>query len=97
MDVENQRRMRTPTSKGAEYAAALQAKKNAASSRIQARRATARSKDEDDALASLMSKINVSDNDAEIDALTAQLSRMGGRKRKTRKSKGKKSRKTRKH
>ena len=99
MDIETEKRRRTLTSKGAEYAATLQAKKNAASARIQARRAIAKSKDEDDALVSLMSRVNVSNNDAEIDALTAQLSRMGGRKRKTRKlkGKGKKSRKTRKH
>jgi hypothetical protein len=97
MDVDTEARTRRPTAKGAEYAASLQAKKNAALARIQAKQRTARSQPEIDELASLFSRVNVAQNDADVDALAAQLGRMGGRKRKTLKKKGKKARKTRKH
>jgi len=89
-------RTRKLTDKGAEYAASLQAKKNAALARIAAKKAAAKSQVEVDQLADMFSKVSVAQNDSDIDALTAQLARMGGRKRKTLK-KGKKSRKTRKH
>lgn len=97
MDVERESRMRRPTSKGAEYAASLQAKKTAALSRIQAKKQTAKSQAEVDELSELLSRVSVAENDTDVDALAAQLGRMGGRKRKTLKKKGKKSRKTRKH
>ena len=90
-------RTRKLTDKGAEYAASLQAKKNAALARIEARKAAAKSQVEVDELSAMFSKVSVAQNDSDIDALTAQLARMGGRKRKTLKKKGKKSRKTRKH
>jgi hypothetical protein len=97
MDVESNSRTRRPTAKGAEYSATLQAKRAAALARIQSRQRTARSKPEIDELSALFSKVNLAESDAEVDALAAQLSRMGGRKRKTLKKKGKKARKTRKH
>ena len=98
MDVEETgTRMRRPTAKGADYAAALQAKKAAALARIQARQRTARSQPEVDELSTLLSRVTVAESDADVDALAAQLGRMGGRKRRTLKKKGKKARKTRKH
>jgi hypothetical protein len=97
MDVESNSRTRRPTAKGAEYAANLQAKKNAALARIQTRQRTARSQPEIDELSALFSRVTVAESDADVDALAAQLARMGGRKRKTLKKKGRKARKTRKH
>ena len=95
MDVKS--RTRTMTTKGAEYMASLYAKKSAALARIEAKKAMAKSQLEFDELSSLLSKVSVAQNEADIDALTAQLSRLGGRKLKTLKKKGKKVRKTRKH
>jgi len=96
MDID--RRTRTLTSKGAEYSAQLQAKKNAALARIQARQRVAKSQPEVDELSALFSKVSVAQNDVDVDALADQLALMGGRKRKTRKAKkNKKVRKTRKH
>lgn len=89
--------MRRPTAKGAEYAAGLQAKKAAALARIQSKQRTARSQPEVDQLSALFSRVNLAESDADVDALAAQLGRMGGRRHKTLKKKGKKSRKTRKH
>jgi hypothetical protein len=98
MDVEETgTRTRRPTVKGAEYAAGLQAKKTAALARIQARQRTARSQPEFDELAAMLSRVTVAESDADVDALASQLGRMGGRKRRTLKKRGKKSRKTRKH
>lgn len=90
-------RTRTPTAKGAEYAASLQAKKNAALARIESKKRSARSQPEVDELSALFSKVSVAQDDVEVDRLADQLARMGGRKRKTLKKKGKKARKTRKH
>jgi hypothetical protein len=98
MDVEEtSTRMRRPTAKGAEYAAGLQAKKAAALARIQSKQRTARSQPEVDQLSALFSRVNLAESDADVDALAAQLGRMGGRRHKTLKKKGKKARKTRKH
>ena len=98
MEIEREGRNRKMTSKGAEYAAQLQAKKNAALARIQAKRSSARSQPEVDELSNLFSRVSVAQTDEDVDALTAQLARMGGRKRKTRKAKKtKKTKKTRKH
>jgi len=92
-------RMRTPTSKGAEYTANLQAKKQRTLDRIAAKKASAKSQADIDELADLFGKVSVAKNDADIDNLTAMLAKMGaGRRRKTHKRKGgKKSKKTRKH
>ena len=96
MEVEG--RIRKQTEKGAEYSAQVQAKKNAALARIQAKKAMARNQTELDDLSALFTKVSVAQNDADVDALADQLARMGGRKRKTRKGKkSKKARKTRKH
>jgi hypothetical protein len=96
--MDTDRRSRTLTSKGAEYASQLQAKKNAALARIQARQRVAKSQPEVDELSTLFSKVSVAQDDVEVDTLADQLARMGGRKRKTRKAKkAKKARKTRKH
>jgi hypothetical protein len=96
--MDTDRRSRTLTSKGAEYASQLQAKKNAALARIQARQRVAKSQPEVDELSDLFSKVSVAQDDVEVDTLADQLARMGGRKRKTRKGKKtKKVRKTRKH
>jgi len=97
MDVERETRQRKPTEKGAEYAANLAAKKQATLSRISTRRSSARTQPEVDELAALFSRVSVAQSDADVDALAAQLARMGGSKRKTRKRRGKKARKTRKH
>lgn len=91
-------RMRTPTSKGAEYTATLQAKKQRALDRIVAKKAAAKSQADVDELADLFGRVNVANSDADVDNLTAMLAKMGGRRRKTHKRKGgKKSKKTRKH
>jgi hypothetical protein len=97
MDVEAATRTRKPTAKGAEYAAELQAKKTAALARIRAKQSTARTQPEVDELSALFSRVSVAQSDADVDALAAQLGRMGGRKRRTVKKKSKKARKTRKH
>lgn len=90
-------RVRKPTPKGAEYAATLDAKKTAALARIKNKQDIAKSQQEVDQLSDLFAKVTVAQADADVDALTDQLGRMGGRKRRTYKRKGKKSRKTRKH
>ena len=91
-------RMRTPTSKGAQYSADLQARKQRALDRIAAKKAAAKSQADVDELADLFGKVSVAKNDDEVDELTAMLSKMGGRRGRTRKhKKGKKSKKTRKH
>jgi hypothetical protein len=95
--MEAEGRIRKPTAKGAQYTADLQNKKNAALARIQARQASAKSQKEVDELSSLFSKVNVAQDDSDIDALTSQLKRMGGRRRKTVKRSKKSPRKTRKH
>ena len=91
-------RIRTPTSKGAEYTATLQAKKQRALARISAKKSSAKSESDINELAELFGRVSIAKNDAEVDNLTDMLAKMGGRKRKTHKRKvGKKSRKTRKH
>ena len=90
-------RSRTLTSKGADYMASLQIKKNAALARVEAKKASAKSKIELDGLSDLFSKVSVAQNDTDVDALTNQIAKMGGRRKKTRKTKSKKSKKTRKH
>jgi hypothetical protein len=97
LQMDTDRRSRNLTSKGAEYAAQLQAKKNATLARIQARKASTKLQPQIDELSSLFARVSVAQDDAEVDSLSAQLSRMGGRKRKTHKKNGKKIRKTRKH
>jgi len=90
-------RIRKPTALGAEYTASLQAKKQRALDRIAAKKASAKSQADIDELANLFGKVSVAKNDDEVDELAAMLSKMGGRRRRTRKNKGKKSKKTRKH
>ena len=66
MDVEG--RIRKQTEKGAEYSAQVQAKKNAALARIQAKKAMARNQAELDDLSALFTKVSVAQNDADVDA-----------------------------
>ena len=95
--MDTDRRSRNLTSKGAEYAAQLQSKKNATLARIQAKKNTSKLQPQIDELSSLFSRVSVAQDEAEVDSLTAQLARMGGRKRKTHKKANKKRRNTRKH
>jgi hypothetical protein len=99
MDMDDSgmgKRMRKPTALGAEYAAALEAKKNAALARIQARKSKATAQPEIDDLSALFDRVKVADDEDKLAELMSGM-KMGGR-RKTRKAKKtKKSRKTRKH
>ena len=98
MDMDDSsigKRARKPTAVGAEYAAALASKKNAALARIEAKKAKATTQPEIDDLSALFDKVKVADNEDKLAELMSGMT-MGGRKRRTRK-KGKKARKTRKH
>jgi hypothetical protein len=90
------KRARKPTAVGAEYAAALEAKKSAALARIEAKKARATTQPEIDDLSALLDKVKVADDEDELANLMSGM-KMGGRKRRTLKKKGKKSRKTRKN
>ena len=100
MDVEGSRkssRTSRPTEKGAQYASEMAAKKNRIRTRIQA---NSNRFDVSGMLAALNNiDADEPEADAAMDALTAKLTAMGvgGRKRRTIKKKGKKSRKTRKN
>ena len=99
MDVEVPdlgKRARKSTPRGAEYAAALEAKKSAALARIEAKKAKATTQPEIDDLSALLDKVKVADDEDDLATLMSGM-KMGGRKRRTLKKKGKKSRKTRKN
>lgn len=96
--------MRTPTAKGAEYAADMAARKAKSSARKAAMRQKLEANRNRFDVSGMLAALDQVDTenpeaaDPMMDQLAAQLGRMGGRKRKTRKGKkAKKARKTRKH
>lgn len=95
--------MRTPTAKGAEYAADMAARKAKSAARkaaIRQKLEANRNRFDISGMLAALDQIDVRNPEAAdpmMDQLTAELGRMGGRKRKTLKKKGKKARKTRKH
>jgi hypothetical protein len=104
MDVDTEPRLRRPTPKGAEYAADMAAKKARSAARKSAIRQTIQANSNKFDVSGMLAALDQIDEanpdvaDPMMDQLTAQLGRMGGRKRKTRKGKkSKKARKTRKH
>lgn len=99
MDMDDSglgKRARKPTAVGAEYAAALAAKKNAALARIEAKKAKATTQPEIDDLSALFDKVKVADDEDKLADLMSGM-KMGGRKKTRKSKKTKKARKTRKH
>lgn len=104
MDVDTETRPRRLTAKGAEYAADMAAKKARSAARKASMRQTIQANSNRFDVSGMLAALDQIDTanpdvaDPMMDQLTAQLGRMGGRKRKTRKAKkNKKARKTRKH
>ena len=99
MDMDDSslgKRVRKSTAVGAEYAAALEAKKKTALARIEAKKARATTQPEIDDLSALFDKVKVADDEDRLANLMSGMT-MGGRKKTRKAKKTKKARKTRKH
>jgi hypothetical protein len=83
-DAPPTKRARKATPKGAEYSAELERKKTEALARIEAKKRAAKTQVEMDELAELFKGVTTS---TDVDDLASMMSRLGGRRRKTRKVK----------